>query len=607
MGGMLHMLYENSGTYNPQVFDVRDVEQAKRIILTEIPSGATTQERWQQETPLLVELLDRFALTEDDVVLDYGCGIGRMAKALIDRFSCKVIGIDISPTMLALATDYVDDSRFTAMTIEQCDELNLEFDAAIAVWVLQHCRTPEDDIAAIHRHLKSNGQLAVVNDAFVRYVPCVRYGSTGWFEDQVNIWILLNRYFDNQDEQPFPSQGKLAFYNKRMHQLSVPQKPALPAVDKRGWAGFARMGGVGDNLIAASVCKPLKELGFKVEVISQAPMACLFENNPFIDKLSVYEEKDFPKDMQAWHGLFAMRAKEYERFVNLSHTGEATHAFFPSMTQFWWPEKFRRKIAAGSYLETTHDLLDVPYTFGRLFWPTDEELEWAAELLRKIDKRPVIGWCLNGTRIDKVYPQAPMTIARLIKELDVAVVMIGRGPPSPDFTLAEQALSMVRAQNGSHDGLFHIGTAELKVRNALAFAQSCDLIIAPDTGPAWAVAMEPTPKIMLHSHASVENITKHWVNTVSLHADPQQVSCWPCHRLHNDISTCRPNEFDNGAACISSITPDRIVASARQLLGDQPCSKPKPSSLVWTTPTSSKPSNNLSMTAGSWSQGFGHK
>ncbi len=582
------MLYANPGVYDPQVFNVHDVDQAKRIILTEIPSGATTQERWQQETPLLTGLLESLALTEDSVVLDYGCGIGRMAKALIDRFGCKVIGVDISSTMLQLAKDYVDDLRFTTtMTMENCDQ---RFDAAIAVWVLQHCQTPEDDIAAIHHCLKPNGKLAVVNDAFMRYVPCVRNYTTGWYEDQVNIWVLLDRHFTKQDEQPFPSQGKFVVYSKRTQQLEVQKPPPAPArVDKLGWAGFARMGGVGDNLIAASVCKPLKEMGYKVEVISQEPMACLFENNPYIDKLSVHEEKDWPKDPQAWHSVFAMRAKEYDRFANLSHTGEATHAFFPSMSQFWWPEKYRRKIAAGSYLETTHDVLDVPYTFGRLFWPTEQELEWAAELLRKIGKRPVIGWCLNGSRIDKVYPQAPMVVARMIKELAAAVVMIGRGPGSPDFTLAEQALSMVRAQNGNHDGLYHIGTADLKVRNALAFAQSCDLMIGPDTGPMWAVAMEPRPKIMLHSHASVENITKHWVNTVSLHADPKQVSCWPCHRLHSDISTCRANEFDNGAACISSITPDAIVAAARQLLGDQPCLNLKPSSSAYTTRISSKP------------------
>ena len=37
-------------------------------------------------------------------------------------------------------------------------------------------------------------------------------------------------------------------------------------------------------------------------------------------------------------------------------------------------------------------------------------------------------------------------------------------------------------------------------------------MIGPDTGLMWGVAMEAMPKIMLLSHASPENITKHWTN-----------------------------------------------------------------------------------------------
>jgi hypothetical protein len=36
-----------------------------------------------------------------------------------------------------------------------------------------------------------------------------------------------------------------------------------------------------------------------------------------------------------------------------------------------------------------------------------------------------------------------------------------------------------------------------------------------------SAAFEAMPKIMLLSHASEENITKHWVNTTTLHADPK--------------------------------------------------------------------------------------
>ena len=330
------------------------------------------------------------------------------------------------------------------------------------------------------------------------------------------------------------------------------------------------MGGVGDNLIAASVCKPLKDLGYLVEVISQDPCASLFENNPHVDKLSVYQADDWPKDQMQWQKWFLTRGKEYDRFANLSHSIEVLHAVFPHMTSFWWPPEFRRQMLGGSYLESTHALLGLtpPYTFGRLFWPTDEETERALEVKAKLQAdRPVVGWCCNGTRIDKVYPQAPQAIGRLIKELGVQVVLIGRGPGHADYTLAKQTEEMVRQQNGDLNGLGHIDGSRWSLRTSLAFCQLCDLMIGPDTGPIWAVAMEPTPKILLHGHASVENITKHWVNTASLHADAKRVDCWPCHRLHDDESTCRLNEFKNGAACISDISADAIISTASKLLG----------------------------------------
>jgi FkbM family methyltransferase len=356
----------------------------------------------------------------------------------------------------------------------------------------------------------------------------------------------------------------------------VPKAPASIS-GKTGWAGVARLGGVGDDLIAASVCRPLKAMGLKVEMITQLPMSVVFENNPFIDKISNYSNDDLPKD-DKWQQFFVTAGKTFDKFGHLSGSCEMLHAFFPVHPVFWWPAKVRRKIAAGSYLETVHEILDVPLTFGPLFFPTEAEHEQARSTIAKIQfKRPgpIIGWCMAGTRIDKIYPPAPFVLARLIRELDANVVMLAAPPPFRDFELCKQASSMVQAENGSLDGLFHAGSPSLEnqtwpVRRILTMAQHCDLMIGPDTGPLWSVAFEPLPKIMLHSHASVDNITKHWVNTVSLHADPQRVPCWPCHRLHNDESTCMANAVGNGAACISDISPDTIIAHVKRLLTKEP-------------------------------------
>ena len=327
------------------------------------------------------------------------------------------------------------------------------------------------------------------------------------------------------------------------------------------WAGVARFGGVGDNLIAASVLKPLKQQGYLTEVITSAPQSVVFENNPHLDCLTVKQKGDIPEPALEWQNWFVGRSHEYAKFANLSHSCEYSIALFASQTAFWWPPDVRRKLCGRNYLEAVHDILQVPYVFGKLFYPTAEERALARKTKRKIGKR-CIAWCLSGTRVDKVYPFAPLAIARIIKEMGIPVVMVGA--PGIDFTMAKIIMEHVARQNGSTDGLHLALSSSVEkpnwpIRRVLTMVQHCDLVIAPDTGPAWAAAFEPMPKVMLLSHASAENITKHWVNTTTLTAAPLRVPCYPCHRLHDTYSTCTPNADNTAAACMTDIGVERLL------------------------------------------------
>ena len=112
------------------------------------------------------------------------------------------------------------------------------------------------------------------------------------------------------------------------------------------------------------------------------------------------------------------------------------------------------------------------------------------------------------------------------------------------------------------------GEAQWPLRRSLAQVLTCDLVITPDTGLAWACALEAMPKIVMLSHASATNITKHWNNTVALHADQKNVPCWSCHRLHDTPDTCNMNKDKTGVACISDISAELIVSMAQHLLNN---------------------------------------
>lgn len=190
-------------TYDPAIFNVTDLSKAMQIILT--PEGSTTERRWQVETPYLAGLIAQsIEITPGMIVLDYGCGIGRMAKELIERYHCSVVGVDISPSMRALAVTYVKSDRFFAcppVMLDTLIERGVRFDAAISIWVLQHCLRPADDIRSLRRALKPDAGLFIVNNDN-RAIP-VTEGR--WANDGINIKQMLSEEFTLQREGRLPA------------------------------------------------------------------------------------------------------------------------------------------------------------------------------------------------------------------------------------------------------------------------------------------------------------------------------------------------------------------------------------------------------------------
>lgn len=350
-------------------------------------------------------------------------------------------------------------------------------------------------------------------------------------------------------------------------------------MSSKRWAAVCRLGGIGDDLIAASVCPGLQKQGYNVEFIAAEPQHVVLHHNPHIDKLSIKRPGDLPEDQSVWQLWMESRSREVDVFAHLSHSCEMRHAVWPNMTSFWWPQDYRRKIFGGSYLETVCDIANVPYeSLGDpLFYSSESEKDRALSVKSKVGPK-MVGWVVSGSRVDKTYPAATLAVSRIIKQLGIPVVVFGSLTPR-EHEMAKTIIDVVQRQNSSLEGIHSAitedntepgGDRNWPIRRSLAMLQQCDVVIGPDTGAMWGVAMDPMPKILLHSHASVENITKHWKKTISLHADKDRVPCSPCHRLHNDLTTCVANADGNGAACISDISVECLITAVRAALGDAP-------------------------------------
>lgn len=339
------------------------------------------------------------------------------------------------------------------------------------------------------------------------------------------------------------------------------------------WACVVRLGGVGDNLIASSVFPALKKKYGHLEVICADPQHVVFENNPWIDKLTVKAQGDPPwENGSAWQNYWLSRSKEYSFFANLSHSCEVQLALTKAQTAYHWPASTRRKLCNKSYLDMVADICEVDHAdIEPAFYPTEQEIAAAEETKRLVGGR-YVGWVLTGSRIDKIWPPAAMVIGRIVKELGIPVVLFGA--PGKDFEIAKVIQNYLKQANGSDKGV-HLALSvdpakpNWPVRRVLTQAMLSDVVVSPDTGPAWAVAQMDMPKIVLLSHASPENITKHWKNTVSLHANPSQVPCWPCHLLIDEQEECERlsgRKGEVGSACISSIAPDRVFKEVSKAL-----------------------------------------
>jgi SAM-dependent methyltransferase len=184
-----------SANYSAELFDAGDLETAKVVILNAAPD-MTTAERWEIETERVAREFGRtMMLDRDSRVLDFGCGVGRISKALIERYGCSVVGVDISADMRRLAREYVKSERFVACDPEALERMVAEgFSAthACACWVLQHCEDPGEDIARIESALAPGGHFFVLNSNH-RWVPTDR----GWAADSISVEDLLRARFDS--------------------------------------------------------------------------------------------------------------------------------------------------------------------------------------------------------------------------------------------------------------------------------------------------------------------------------------------------------------------------------------------------------------------------
>lgn len=332
----------------------------------------------------------------------------------------------------------------------------------------------------------------------------------------------------------------------------------------------ARLGVIGDQLIAASVLPLLKEQGYHITYMVYKPYAEIVRNNPAIDILRELDQGvlgDAVNFLNFWRTI----GPAYDRVIHLSESLERTLIFYPDQMQFWWDDTARRAISNVSYLERTHDLAGVPYRFGQKFWPTQEEDDDAKELIEGYRPSRLYGLVVAGSNFDKLYPNWPQVVARILQEDPTARFFLLGADNKRDQALIQSVMIVIRENRGTEEAARLRHSLKWGIRKTLAVTRRLDFLIGPDTGLHWVASHEPVRQVVLLSHASPKNITHSWTMTRTLTA--RDVSCWPCHKLHHGPETCNIDKATGAARCIASITVDDVVDATVSLIKEHrsPC------------------------------------
>jgi len=126
----------------------------------EYASQSTAQQKWARE------LIGKLRLSGDEKVLDIGCGDGKVtAEISLSLGQGKVVGIDSSEEMVALAASSFRSSSYPSLSFELMDAANLtfhdEFDVvfsnAVLHWVIDH----QPVLTGIFSSLKNGGRVLV--------------------------------------------------------------------------------------------------------------------------------------------------------------------------------------------------------------------------------------------------------------------------------------------------------------------------------------------------------------------------------------------------------------------------------------------------------------
>ena len=308
--------------------------------------------------------------------------------------------------------------------------------------------------------------------------------------------------------------------------------------------GIFRSGAYGDLMFASSVFKGYKDLGWHVTLICAKPSNVIIFNDPNIDEILLHDmtipQADLPK---YWEDM----SKNYDRFVNLSASIECEWLQLPGQPTYNYPFEVRKQLYDHNYLEHNHLLAQLENKNQIRFYPTNEEIEDVKQIKSTFKETKTLVWVLSGSSVHKCNPHINTFIANMLKIEDLHIFLVG----STDQDCLAAGLKNVDRVTS---------LTLLDIRTQYTFVQQyADVLCGPETGIMVAMCNEPFKKIVFLSHSTENMLTKDWINTTSLQAKVEDLSCGGCCRYRlsegDDVIKYENTQY----ACCQALQPMHLA------------------------------------------------
>lgn len=330
---------------------------------------------------------------------------------------------------------------------------------------------------------------------------------------------------------------------------------------------------IGDAVMTMPALRALRENlpDTKISLLVRPWVAPLFENNPDIDEIILYEDK-FDSLLGRFKLSSLLKAKKFCSSILFQNAFDAALIAFLSgiperigysrdgrgflLTRAIPFNRDDRKIHhVFYYLNILKNIgidIDTEYSQPYIYLSMEERLR-ARDVLKNL-RRPVIGINPGATYgSTKRWPSERFAEVskRIITELDGSVVIFGG---QSEVEIAKEICTFVNAKRQTPDSELKMIAGKTSLRELSALISECDILLTNDSGPMHIGYAVRTPLVAIFGSTDPSLTGPPGKENVVIKKDLQ---CSPCFKRECDKQKM---------ACMTSITPDEVFEAVKHLI-----------------------------------------